>query len=511
MIAHLRSFFVITSLSRAGTRFKRRLGWFLAVAWVVSACSATPPAATRPPASQVVPPRTIQPTARQTPARTPTAVPPSLTPTSAIPVLPAQLQGLQLVFWHPFSGADQATLEQLVAQFNQQNEWQIQVNLLAAGGWGQLDEMVRQANSGMVAPDLLVGYNYQALSWDAGGWLLADQSIYAGDPRWGLDAAAQADFYPSVWAQDFVPDGWLRGAPAAGGKRLGLPWYRSAEVLYYNTSWARELGFSSAPQTPDELRLQLCAAARFSQKTSASQPGGAGGWLVTSDPGILSSLIFAFGGDAARLDRSGYQFNTPAVRQAVEFLNRLYNDGCAWMDPEIDPFQALAGRRALVVALSSAEVANVRAAFGQAASTDDWAVLPFATAKGEPTVDAFGPALLVLQSDARRQLAAWLFARWLVSPQNQAAWSAATGMLPVSAQGSDLLKARSGVPAQQVAAAAYLPYAHAEPVYTSWGLVRPALAEALDYIVIAGQTPETLSSVLQNLDQLASDIYTQNP
>ncbi|PIZ25991.1 MAG: ABC transporter substrate-binding protein, partial [Chloroflexi bacterium CG_4_10_14_0_8_um_filter_57_5] len=40
------------------------------------------------------------------------------------------------------------------------------------------------------------------------------------------------------------------------GQRLGAPAQRSARFLFYNQTWARELGFSAPPATADEFRQQ---------------------------------------------------------------------------------------------------------------------------------------------------------------------------------------------------------------------------------------------------------------
>lgn len=382
----------------------------LLLLYILAAC--TPLAQPGPAPSGTLPAnQTAAPTVR--PARTATFTPvipsPSVTPTSAIRVQPDDLQGQILVFWHPFQSVKQAQLEQMTAEFNQQNEWGIRVQAVSQEAWGILDERVRQGSAAQ--PDVLLGYNTQALQWDVGGWLLADLGLYVNDPIWGLTAKEISAYYPTIWAQDYVPDGMLNGKAQPGGKRLGLPFYRTATLLAYNAAWGRKLGFSQPPRTAGEIQAQACAAAQAAAKDPENAIPGSGGLLVTDGAGLLSSLIFAFGGEIARPDRSGYQFDTPLARQAVEYLGQLAANGCVWRSPEVSAVQAIGQRQALFVTLSSAELAAVQAGLQAQGFADEWQVLPFYSPEGQPVVGVYGPALLVTQSLPERQLAAWLFVR----------------------------------------------------------------------------------------------------
>jgi hypothetical protein len=76
--------------------------------------------------------------------QTPITSIPERTPTSTVHVEASQLNGLRLLFWHPFSGERQVQLEKMAAAFNNQNDWGIRVQLKAWNGWGELDEQARQ-------------------------------------------------------------------------------------------------------------------------------------------------------------------------------------------------------------------------------------------------------------------------------------------------------------------------------------------------------------------------------
>ena len=92
----------------------------------------------------------------------------------------------------------------------------------------------------------------------------------------------------------------------------GSPLHRSALVLYYNQSFARSLEFTGLPDTTYALRVRACAAAEANASDGQTGNGGTGGWLITPQPSLLVSSIYAFGGELARSDARGYPFNTPS-------------------------------------------------------------------------------------------------------------------------------------------------------------------------------------------------------
>jgi multiple sugar transport system substrate-binding protein len=433
---------------------------------------------------------------------------PTPIPTSTVLVDTSQLDGLELVFWHPFMGARQKALAKMVEIFNQQNEWGIRIQPKAWNGWGDLDEQARLIPVSKEKPDLLLGYNDQVLRWDAGGYLFLDLDNYIEDSRWGLSPEERQAFYPAIWAQDYVPDGLIQGKLDPGGRRLGLPWYRSSLFFVYNTSWADELGFTSAPKKPEDLLLQACAAADANRKDTERNNDGTGGWLITPEPSLLSAWIFAYGGEIARPDRKGYQFDTPEARQALESIYEFYDSGCAWTSLDADPHDAFASRRTLFFVDSQAEESDIEDALDRAGNEDEWQLLPFLSPDGEPVIDVTGPGLIISQSTPARQLASWLFARWLVSAQNQAEWAGVTGFLPVSTTAVELLKKAQTSPALRQALP-FLPYSHPEPVYASWYTLHWGLTEALSQLLVPDLSSEKINGILKNLDRLATEVHSQ--
>ena len=252
-------------------------------------------------------------------------------------------------------------------------------------------------------------YVYQAQHWDVSS-MVADLNPYVNDTVWGLTGIEQADFYQGFWAEDLI-----KANGSNPTRRLGIPYYRSAYVLFYNHSWAKELGFPTPPATPQDFRAQACAAARAISEQGDKAALRKGGWLITPQPGAWVGWIYAFGGEIANLKTSGYSFNTAETRQTLEYLKGLQVSGCAWSDSSVEPQSSFTSRQALFVVGSLYDIPAQQEAFAQAGSTDVWTVIPFPSSR-QPVLDTYGPSLVITRSTPAEQLAAWLVVKWLVYP-----------------------------------------------------------------------------------------------
>ena len=458
-------------------------------------------------------PRSQTPTADSTmiatprPTRTPfltaTPTPTIAPPISTLDVQAEQLSGLTITFWHPWSGEQGAQLQGILDEFNRTNRWGITVQATAYNGLSWMEEAVESAMSSETLPDLLVGYNYQALHWDTSGRVLVDLNKYASDPTWGLSDDEQADFYPAFWNQDVAT------SPSGSSKRLGLPLHRSALVLYYNQSYAQALGFSTLPDTTYELRVRACAASEANASDGQTNNDGTGGWLIAPHPSLLVSWIYAFGGEITRPDGRGYQFNTSEAGQALDYMKGLQDSGCAFQAAGSDPAVEFAARRALFFAGSLADLPAVEAAFAATGNQDTWTILPFPAGNTAPVLVTYGPALSITRSEVDRELAAWLVAEWLVYPPNQAQWVAANHLLPVRQSTLGFLSDPMAENPQWEAALELLPFARSEPAYASWSVMRWALNDAMAELFDPAFTSGQIPNLLEALDQTALDIFTQ--
>ena len=440
-------------------------------------------------------------TSATNPAKT---TPEAATPTDIPTVDPNQLNGITIQFWHPWSGAVGETVQELVKSFNLTNELGIQVQVTSPGSLENLSDRVSDAIQADSAPDLVAAYLFQALEWNT-RHPLVDLNAYINSPTWGLKSSEQADFFPAFWETGLVDD-----------KRLSVPALRSGQLLYYNQTWAQELGFTTPPATPEQLEQQACAAAQANKLDDSKENDGTGGLILSTGYSPMLGWIEAFGGKIfdpakATATSSPYDFAAPQVAQAFTFLRGLYDKSCAWLPAEPYPEQEFASRRGLFAAGSVAGLPYQNQVMQQNKSTDQWTVLPFPSPDDQSAIGVYGPDFTVFSSTPEKQLAAWLFARWLLSSQNQAQLAQAESGFPVRKSALDEMKDFQAKQPQWAAAQHALEYAQSEPTARSWNTVRWALSDAATQLFRSYFTIDKVPELVKLLNQTAADLHTATP
>ena len=444
---------------------------------------------------------TQSPSAPARPSDTPMAKPGvTILTASPLPIATPDLSGTLVHFWHPWSGELGRSLTALVEQFNLNNPWGVLVAARQYPGYDALEAELEQAAQATDRPQVAILFPHQALALDEASQLV-DLRSYVNNPQWGFTSLELESFYPL-----FAEQG------AVDGRRLGVPVFYSAPLLYYNQTWAQELGFDRPPANPDEFLQQACTAASANQRDDDRDNDATGGWIVTTDYAALLSWLYAFGGDALKspepgLSQSVYQFNTPQNEEALRFLRAAFENGCAWLPASQVPEDEFAQRMGLFYIGSVMDIPHQQEAFQVLGSRDRWTVLPFPSAASRPVLEVYGPLYTLLTGSQEQQLAAWLFLRWLSSPDNQARLVQASGALPVSEAALESLEAYAGRYPQWVAALDFLRYARVEPSYRSWGQVRWAMQDAATQLFRPYFTIDQVPVLLSYLDSFAAELH----
>ncbi|MEA3438919.1 MAG: extracellular solute-binding protein [Chloroflexota bacterium] len=436
---------------------------------------------------------------------TPTATP---EPVSLIDVDPGDLENVNIRFWHAWTGPVEQVMNEIVAQFNKENEWGIQVQAESQGTLDQLYENVQAGISENKPPDLSIGYLYQALDWDAEQELV-NLNDYVDDPIWGLTDNEQADYYEVFWEHDID-----------GERRVGFPIQRYGQMLYYNVSWAYELGFTAAPTTVEEFREQACAAAQANLEDEYPENDGTGGWIVSTDYSAILGWLYAFGADIApaidndpenSAQESVYDFHNPQVEDAFTFLRELYDEGCAWIADSQYPDNEFADRLGLFAAGTLSGIPYQADTFQQTDNDDQWTVIPYPSSEGKPVISIYGPSLVMFPSTEPEQLAAWMFIKWLTKPENQVRMIEKTGSIPLDATTLVLVETIDGIQPQWSASIKQLQTTAlagvSEPGYQSWRIVRWAVSDAATQLFRYYFTIDKVPELVKFLHQTANDLH----
>lgn len=458
----------------------------------LAGCSPTPPDA---PVTTATGTTTGSNRRTPTPTRRLTPTPPKNSPVAQLDLEADDLNGLEVTFWHSWDGELGVVMDQLVTEFNQENEWGVRVRAEYQGSLDELDRKARQMADVEQKPQLIAAYLYQALNWGSDVQLVALDE-FVNDLVWGISEAEQDDFYPAIWQAEIVQ-----------GQRWGVPALRSGQFLYYNETWASELGYELAPQNWSQLEQQVCAANSTFRQDDTWDNDGRGGLGLTTDYTATLSWLVAFG--TMPVDKTGaYQFDTPPVEDAFERLWKLSDRGCGWLVENGSPVEIFASRESLVTTGSLLEAPVIQQAMERAGRRDRWRLLPFIGTADQPTFIHYGPAYTILSSTPEEELAAWVFVRWMLAPERQARWIEASGGLPLQRSIVDDLGTYANRNPFWAQAVVLLPDAAAEPTQASWKTVRWAVSDAtiqlFRYYFTLDQVPELaelLNKTAQELNE----------
>jgi ABC-type glycerol-3-phosphate transport system substrate-binding protein len=423
---------------------------------------------------------------------------PTLPPTP-LGIDPGELQGVTLQFWHPWTQEVAIEVESLVEQFNEENPYGILVNINPQGS-NLSQNLLEGIRTGMY-PDIAVGRNFQIQAWNNNRDIIVDLNTYVFNPEWGLSPEDVADFYSPRWDQEMV-----------NGQRLGLPADTSASFLFYNQSWAQELGYNAPPRTPEEFQDQSCEAAVNSITTALSTDSGStgiGGWLASTDPAAIMSWIMAFGGTGIDQEDDSYVFDSQDVEEAFTFIKGLFRSGCAWVSESLYPNEEFASRQGLFLSSDVSSLLFQLSAFEMAGSEDEWIPIPYPGESGKPIINIYGSAFTILESSPETQLAAWIFIKWMTQPENQVPFIEASGHYPSRVSTLVLMEDYAQRNPQWEAVKDLIPYSWIEPNYGSWNVARWALSDAVAELINPNFSSDRIPALLKDLDSLLDEIHDQ--
>jgi len=311
------------------------------------------------------------------------------------------LEGIQITLMHPWQDSTSELLEMLVNEFNVSNQWGINVNLDAKRGSDDLLENLQDTLHSSEIPNIAVLYPHQAEQLN-GNYLWMDLVPYIFDENWGLDPEILSD----------IPEGLL-SSQMVGEKMLGFPALMSANVLFYNLTWANELGFETPPVTIQELREQSCAAYQALLEDNITENNGTGGMLLDFEPASALSWYHALGG--VQLPQQGMlSFNNIQGQNAFASIKDLYDSGCAWVGRQSQPYDYFVKRMALFYTGASTDIAQQLLASSAMDSEDKWIMLPYPSIDGEGSLLFNNLSYIVTINKPEDQLASWLFIRFMV-------------------------------------------------------------------------------------------------
>ncbi|MFZ3078109.1 MAG: extracellular solute-binding protein [Bellilinea sp.] len=430
------------------------------------------------------------------PESTPTRLAPTATPAYLVPL--AELNGQEIIFSHPWSGETADWIDQMVDSFNQSNEWGIHMMVRRAGSSMALADRVKGGNLAADYPQVVAAPSEHLLSWLEYGNLALPLNELIADPYFGLTEQQRADIPLVFWQQD-----------QSGGNQVGIPAQRDMPVIFYNETWAAELGFAEPPTTADDFKAQACAAAFVNSHDRFAANDGTGGWIVNTDGLVVYSWLKSFGlKDELAGSPLQFHYDQPVTQTTFAFVRSMVDEGCAWFSRTTASNEYFANRQALFYTGNLTDLPLQAKTNTRLESQDSWTILPFPDGNRPVTVVS-GLSYGVLRSSAAQETAAWLFVRWMSQPENSAKLLAVGGGLPVSTAAAELARTQMDSNPQWVLAQQWMPTMQSAPPVAGWRIARFVLQDAFWQSLQSFVTLEDFPLILEQLDATIVEVQAQ--
>lgn len=393
-------------------------------------------------------------------------------------------QGQEIVFWYQHTREREEALQELIADFNQRNDHKISVRGEYVGRYGDIyNKMNVGIQSGSLAASLVVAYQNQALAYyQADG--IVDIMPYIDSPKWGLSPREREDYVQSFLMQDNV-----------NGVQIGFPPNRSMELLYYNLDWLRELGFDGPPATWDDFAA-MCHLAREKPFSKSENKARSLGFLLDIDASRLAAMVFSRGGDLVNATGSAYALDSPEVKASLELMRDLMAadaiDIVGEQDSELNEFVT---GQILFSQDSSSGMPYYQSGIEDSGLDFAWGVTHPPQTGSTPVVDVYGASVSLCAGPLEKQLAAWLFLKWLTAPQQQALWVRASNYFPVRKSTARELESYFEENPHYGVAFGMLDYGKSEPTMAGYQQVRRLIQEAMVEAIEGGDIERVLGDL----------------
>jgi multiple sugar transport system substrate-binding protein/sn-glycerol 3-phosphate transport system substrate-binding protein len=401
--------------------------------------------------------------------------------------------GQTVNFWHVWgSGLPNETMLAIVDDFNATNEWDITVNAVDQGNYGDLENALNAAIQSGDLPDLVTGYTNAMANWYAVDSVV-DLAPYMTDSYFGLTDEEMSAYF----------EGAINGGKAPDGSVFAFPISQSENVLFYNSGWAKELGFDNPPANYAEFKEQACAATAANSADDNPDNDGTGGLVLYASASNVASFVFANGGNMQNADGTGYDFTDQTVVDTANFMKELWDEGCAF-PTESYPNPEFATRKALFTMSSTAGLPYQVAAFdAEDAIKDEWTIAPFPGKEGGQSVDLFGQYVAIANTNPERMMATWVFVKYLTSPEVQVKWIEGSAYYPVRSDAVPMLDSYAAENDIWSYGLTFLESGKAEPAWPSWTSARRSVGDTF-YAILQG-TPEDIPGLLEELNVTAQE------
>ncbi len=320
---------------------------------------------------------------------------------------------VEIEFWHAMTGGNEAALQEIVDDFNNENP-DINLMLVYQGGYKELFQKLDGAAQAEQLPEIAMIYPNRMTPYILNGFS-QDLTTYINDPEVGFTQEDLNDIPPV-----FMKGIW-------DGKYYTLPCNKSSYELIYNVDMLKAQNVE-VPTNWDELRS---AAKKLTLDTDNDGTTDIFGLALNKSAGVDSSFwIEQAGGHLLSDDETTLLFNSEAGVEAFDFLAGMSKEGILKVVAE-DKYAHVpfARKEAAMIITSTSKVPDLLTAVGD--SDFNWNAAELPSYKNKAVLfSGTDMTMFNTHSDAEK-LAAWKFMKYFMSKDATIKWGTKSGYLPV--------------------------------------------------------------------------------
>lgn len=320
---------------------------------------------------------------------------------------------VEISFWHAMSGVNEEAIKKITTDFESKNP-NIKVNLVNQGDYLTLfDKLMASAKSNQL-PTITQIYSNR-LSWYISKDLVTDLTPFMKDSETGFTDEDYKDI-PEMFLADGI---WNE-------KQYAMPFNKSQMVLYYNEGMLKDAGID----VPTTWKEWADAAKKLTKDENGDgEPEVYGCVFANNLSTDIAPWVKQAGGVTMDEKTNKLNFDTPEMKEAVEFLNNMIQNKSARLagDDQNANIPLQDGRAAMCVASTSA-LPYIEE------GTVDGITIQAAALPGNKTDDQlyYGTNVALFNTATEQeQQAAWEYIKYLTSTENTAYFAAQTGYIPV--------------------------------------------------------------------------------
>ena len=371
----------------------------------------------------------------------------------------------ELLFWHAMGGPMGKVLDELVQRYNATNP-EYKIDATYKGGYSSLIQSLLAGIPARSLPDISQAYE----SWTSK--LIDNEIIVPMQPYYDkYTEEEKADFYKVLLDNNTF-----------NGKLWSVPFNKSVPIMYYNKEMFKKYGIEPPEKwNTDPSKSEFDKICKL-LTVDADNDGTPNQWGYAFNVSVWMWQCFTLqaGGKITNDTETKPLFQEDPGVEALKWWKSLMDREYAFKTQGYD-FQNnfAAGNVGMIMASSVSKF------FIKPKLTFELGITEVPGFKRKAVVLS-GTNLVMLKNSPERQVAAWKFLKWLMSPEVTAEWALRTNYLPVrkSALETDQMKKAVEDDPTILVPLKELEYAHFAPRSSAWYNCRNILSEAIDMIML---------------------------